>query len=197
MAGFSSFHVSPPLAVTSIISKVDFPIASEEGGKEALHAVLGNFHMGSDFQVFAEGSFSIPAIYLHDWPDRYIHTNYDTPANIDPTKLKRSAFIGAASAYVIADFNSNDVTNLIDLQKRQVLKRSVELMNYFELLPTDEQENAKYHFWDYEIKAFNSINSSSVRYFLLLTMISKNMAMCACGPPNAVKAKTRTSLRKI
>ena len=139
--------------------KVDFPMVSEEGGKEALHAVLGNFHMGSDFQVFAEGSFSIPAIYLHDWPDRYIHTNYDTPAMIDPTKLKRSAFLGAASAYAIANFGSNDVSNLIAVQKRQVLKRSAQLLSYCELLPQDEQENAMYYFWKYEEGSFNSIKT--------------------------------------
>jgi hypothetical protein len=139
--------------------KVDFPMVSEEGGKEALHAVLGNFHMGSDFQVFAEGSFSIPAIYLHDWPDRYIHTNYDTPSMIDPTKLKRSAFLGAASAYAIADFGSNDVSNLIAVQKRQVLKRSAQLLSYCELLPQDEQENAMYYFWKYEEGSFNSIKT--------------------------------------
>ena len=138
---------------------VDYPIVSEEGGKEALHAILGNFHMGSDFQVFAEGSFSIPAIYLHDWPDRYIHTNYDTPSMIDPTKLKRSAFIGAASAYVIANLDSNDVSRLIALQKRQVLKRSAALLSYCELLPPDEQDNAKHYFWAYEMAAFNSIKS--------------------------------------
>ncbi len=50
-------------------------------------------------------SFAIPAIYLNDWPDRYIHTNFDTAANIDPTKLKRVAFIGAASAYYLANDN--------------------------------------------------------------------------------------------
>lgn len=138
---------------------VDFPVVSEEGGKEALHAVMGNFHMGSDFQVFAEGSFSIPAIYLHDWPDRYIHTNYDTPAMIDPTKLKRSAFIGAGSAYVIANFDGDDVNQLIAVQKRQVLKRSADLLSYCELLSPDEQENAKYYFWEYEMAAFTSIKS--------------------------------------
>ena len=138
---------------------VDFPIVSEEGGKEALHAVLGNFHMGSDFQVFAEGSFSIPAIYLHDWPDRYIHTNYDTPSMIDPTKLKRSAFLGAASAYAIANFGSNDVSNLIAVKKRQVLKRSAQLLSYCELLPQDEKENAMYYFWKYEEGSFHSIKT--------------------------------------
>lgn len=136
-----------------------YPMVSEEGGKEALHAVLGNFHMGSDFQVFAEGSFSIPAIYLHDWPDRYIHTNYDTPAMIDATKLKRSSFIGAASAFFIANFGNDNIDDTIDLLKRQVLKRSNELLSYCELLSIEEQENAKHHFWNYEKAAFNSIKS--------------------------------------
>lgn len=137
---------------------VDIPMVSEEGGKEALHAVLGNFHMGSDFQVFSEGSFSIPAIYLHDWPDRYIHTNYDTPSNIDPTKLKRSSFIGAASAYVIANFTSDNVDDLIELRKKRILRRTADLLNYCELLTSDEQENAKHYFWKYEINSFKSIN---------------------------------------
>jgi hypothetical protein len=52
--------------------------------------------------VYQDSSFKIPAIYLNDWPDRYIHTNFDTAANIDPTKLKRAAFIGAASGYFLA-----------------------------------------------------------------------------------------------
>ncbi|MFT5216507.1 MAG: aminopeptidase YwaD [Glaciecola sp.] len=148
----------------------DLPIVSEEGGKEALHAVLGNFHMGSDFQVFAEGSFSIPAIYLHDWPDRYIHTNYDTPAMIDPTKLKRSSFIGAASAYVIANCDTNDVDGLIELRKQRILNRTSALLSYCELLPIEEKENAKYYFWKYEMDAFNSIK----RYALVSKAQEKN-----------------------
>ena len=56
--------------------------------------------MGSDHDVFFEGTWRIPGLYLHDWPDRYIHTNFDTAANIDPTKLKRAAFIGAVSGWL-------------------------------------------------------------------------------------------------
>jgi hypothetical protein len=64
--------------------------------------------MGSDHDVYQDSSFGIPAIYLNDWPDRYIHTNFDTPANIDPTKLKRTAFIGAASGYFLAGLSSSE-----------------------------------------------------------------------------------------
>ena len=55
--------------------------------------------------MYQDSSFGIPSIYLNDWPDRYIHTNFDTAANIDPTKLKRAALIGAASAYFLANFS--------------------------------------------------------------------------------------------
>ncbi|HEY2546176.1 MAG TPA: hypothetical protein VGI46_08940, partial [Candidatus Acidoferrum sp.] len=58
--------------------------------------------MGSDHDVYQDSSFGIPAIYMNDWPDRYIHTNFDTAANIDTTKLKRAAFIGAACGYFLA-----------------------------------------------------------------------------------------------
>jgi aminopeptidase YwaD len=80
----------------------EYPFVAPEGGKEPLRAEYSPFSMGSDHDVYQDSSFRIPAIYLNDWPDRYIHTNFDTAANIDPTKLKRAAFIGAASAYFLA-----------------------------------------------------------------------------------------------
>ena len=84
--------------------KADYPFVAPEGGKESLRAEYSPYTMGSDHDVYQDSSFGIPAIYLNDWPDRYIHTNFDTAANIDPTKLKRAAFIGAASGYFLAMF---------------------------------------------------------------------------------------------
>ncbi len=87
----------------------DYPLVAPEGGKEPLRADYSAYTMGSDHDVYQDSSFGIPAIYLNDWPDRYIHTNFDTPANIDPTKLKRVALIGAASGYFLANFSPRDV----------------------------------------------------------------------------------------
>ncbi len=134
-----------------------YPIVSKEGGKEALHAVLGEFHMGSDFQVFNEGSFRIPSIYLHDWPDRYIHTNYDEAGNVDPTKLKRSSFIGAGAGYFIANIESSDVADMVAIMKQQVLNRASALLNYCQPLPVEQQENTKFYFWKNELEAFQSL----------------------------------------
>jgi hypothetical protein len=83
-----------------------YPFVAPEGGKEPLRAEYSAYTMGSDHDVYQDSSFGIPAIYLNDWPDRYIHTNFDTAANIDPTKLKRAAFIGAASGYFLANLTA-------------------------------------------------------------------------------------------
>jgi hypothetical protein len=89
--------------------EAEYPLTAAEGGKEPLRAEYSPYSMGSDHDVYQDSSFRIPAIYMNDWPDRYIHTNRDAAANIDPTKLKRAAFIGAASGYFLANFSSADL----------------------------------------------------------------------------------------
>jgi aminopeptidase YwaD len=89
-------------------------LVAPEGLKDSLVADITPFEMGSDHDVYEEGSFRIPTIYLRDWPDVFIHTNNDTPANIDPTKMKRSAFIAAASGYFLAHAGGNDAARLAD-----------------------------------------------------------------------------------
>jgi aminopeptidase YwaD len=89
--------------------KAEYSLIAPEGGKEPLRAMYTAYTMGSDHDVYQDSSFGIPAIYMNDWPDRYIHTNLDAAANIDPTKLKRAAFIGAASGYFLANFSAHDV----------------------------------------------------------------------------------------
>jgi aminopeptidase YwaD len=92
--------------------EAEYPLVAPEGGKEPLRAEFVPYTMGSDHDVYQDSSFRIPAIYLNDWPDRYIHTNGDTSANIDPTKLKRAAFIGAASGYFLATAQRPDSLEL-------------------------------------------------------------------------------------
>ncbi len=89
-------------------------LVSPQGSKDSLVADFTPFEMGSDHDVYEEGSFRIPAIYLRDWPDVFIHTNNDTPANIDPTKIKRSTFIAAASGYFLARSGARDAARLAD-----------------------------------------------------------------------------------
>jgi hypothetical protein len=107
---------------------VAFPLIAPEGGKEPLLAQMQGIDMGSDHDVFFEGTWGIPGLYLHEWPDRYIHTNFDLAANIDPTKLKRSAFIGAVSAWFLADMSDDDVPAVVDLLLRNAISRSADVL---------------------------------------------------------------------
>ncbi len=63
---------------------------SPVGSKDMLLADFHDFTMGSDHDVYEEGSFRVPTIYMNDWPD-VIHTNQDSPHNMDATKLQRSS----------------------------------------------------------------------------------------------------------
>src|SRR3954453_1028681 len=86
----------------------DFPLAEPDGTKNALHAPIGGFTEGSDHQVWAEGSWRVPVVYIADWPDIYIHTQKDVPANLDSTKMRRAIFIAAASAWTLANLSNDD-----------------------------------------------------------------------------------------
>lgn len=106
---------------------VPYPLVAPEGQKNPQLALMEGLDMGSDHDVFFEGTWKIPGLYLHDWPDRYIHTNYDVAANIDPTKLKRAAFIGAVSAWFLATMSDDDVPAVMSLLRRNSLRRSADL----------------------------------------------------------------------
>ncbi|MGH9901045.1 MAG: M28 family peptidase, partial [Pyrinomonadaceae bacterium] len=125
-----------------------YPMFAPEGGKEALHAEMAEFSMGSDHQVYTDSSFGIPAIYLNDWPDRYIHTNFDSPANVDPTKLKRAAFIGAASAYFLANLGPQDAPAVLRLLQAGSLRRTATMLRRRAELPAEEAANLmRFHLW--------------------------------------------------
>ncbi len=136
-----------------------FPLVAPEGGKEALLAQFADFSMGSDHEIYTEGSFRIPAIYLNDWPDRYIHTNFDTPANIDPTKLKRAGFIGAASAYFLANLTSNDASTLWMLLKSHALGRTATMLQRRAELSAEEADNLTRFHLRYERAVIESMQN--------------------------------------
>ncbi|MGA3178273.1 MAG: DUF4910 domain-containing protein [Candidatus Acidiferrum sp.] len=120
--------------------KAAYLLSSPEGGKEPLRAEFSSYTMGSDHDVYQDSSFGIPAIYLNDWPDRFIHTNLDTPANIDPTKLKRVAFIGTASGYFLANLSAQTCTDIspqISMQQMIEMNEAVRRANQ---LPPSEME---------------------------------------------------------
>jgi aminopeptidase YwaD len=105
-----------------------WPLIDLAGDKRALQAKVGGFSEGSDHQVWAEGSWRIPVIYVSDWPDRYIHTQRDVPGNLDPTKLKRAMFIAAAAGWYLANVQQSDLPALEQAMESEGLERRAEAL---------------------------------------------------------------------
>jgi len=137
--------------------RAEYPFVAPEGGKEPLRAEYSAFTMGSDHDVYQDSSFGIPAIYLNDWPDRYIHTNFDTAANIDPTKLKRAAFIGAASGYFLASFDLAKIRVTLDNEYQADLAIDALRGKRGKEVEGDEYSNLLCHFEEYTHSAYLSM----------------------------------------
>jgi aminopeptidase YwaD len=134
-----------------------YPFVAPEGGKEPLRAEYSAYTMGSDHDVYQDSSFGIPAIYLNDWPDRYIHTNFDTAANIDPTKLKRAAFIGAASGYFLANMNLANAQNFHIVLFSDAMNRRAQAFRRWDMPLTVEYTNLLRRNVGYDVQAAESL----------------------------------------
>jgi len=136
-----------------------YPFVAPEGGKEPLMADFAEFSQGSDHEVYSDSSFAIPAIYLNDWPDRYIHTNFDTAANIDPTKLKRASFIGGASGYFLANASAADAESAWSAIRNRSVRRLALMLDRRSSLSSVESMNMTLFHYEYERKLFDSMRS--------------------------------------
>lgn len=82
------------------------PRSGEQGTRNQFLADVTPYSQGSDHDDYDSSTIAVPSLYLRDWPDIYIHTDHDTLQQIDATKLRRVALLGAASGYVYATLNA-------------------------------------------------------------------------------------------
>jgi hypothetical protein len=99
------------------------PILSFLGSRERFNALIIPFSDGSDHDVFCERMIGIPGVALINSPDPYFHTSDDDLPNIDPTQLKRNAFIAAAAALFVANAGDDDVPLLANEVYSRALQR--------------------------------------------------------------------------
>jgi hypothetical protein len=144
--------------------QAEYPLVAPDGGKEPLRAEYSAYTMGSDHDVYQDSSFGIPAIYLNDWPDRYIHTNFDAAANIDPTKLKRAAFIGAASGYFLANPGNTEGWPLLAAMRVGQLARQQFRLDRESSLAATDRAQTEFSACSYE-KVIEAKVFSQLRYY--------------------------------
>jgi len=93
--------------------------AGEQGTRNQFLADVTPYSAGSDHDDYDSSTVGVPSLYLRDWPDIYIHTDHDTLSQIDPTKLRRVALLGAASGYVYASLDAERSRGLLPFYTAQ------------------------------------------------------------------------------
>jgi hypothetical protein len=83
------------------------------GTRNELIADVTPYSSGSDHDDFDSSTIAVPSLYLRDWPDIYIHTDHDTLDQIDATKLRRVALLGAAAGYVYGSLDAKQLPTLL------------------------------------------------------------------------------------
>ena len=89
------------------------PALARQGTRNELFADVTPYSSGSDHDDYDSSTIAVPSLYLRDWPDIYIHTDHDTLDQIDATKLRRVALLGAASGYVYASVTAQQLPTLL------------------------------------------------------------------------------------
>src|SRR6266852_1345607 len=84
-----------------------------QGTRNEFIADVTPYSAGSDHDDYDSSTIAVPSLYLRDWPDIYIHTDHDSLDQIDPTKLRRVALLGAASGYVYASVEAPQLPKLL------------------------------------------------------------------------------------
>ena len=87
--------------------------AGEPGTRNEFIADTRAYSSGSDHDDFDSSTIAVPSLYLNDWPDIYIHTDHDTLQQIDPSKLRRVALLGAAAGYAFANLDASQLPRVL------------------------------------------------------------------------------------
>jgi len=86
---------------------------AEQGKRNEFIGDVTPYSAGSDHDDYDSSTIAVPSLYLRDWPDIYIHTDHDSLAQIDATKLRRVALLGAASGYVYASIDGRQLPSVL------------------------------------------------------------------------------------
>jgi aminopeptidase YwaD len=116
--------------------------AGGQGTRNELIADVTPYSAGSDHDDYDSSTIGVPSLYLRDWPDIYIHTDHDSLDQIDATKLRRVALLGAASGYVYASVSAQQLPQLLPFLTAQSETRLAQIFGEAQQLVDDPQLEA-------------------------------------------------------
>ena len=155
-------------------------VETRAGGQGTRNELIGDvtpYSSGSDHDDYDSSTIGVPSLYLRDWPDIYIHTDHDTLDQIDATKLRRVALLGAASGYVYASVTAQQLPTLLPFLTAQAEARVAQSFGAAQQLVDDPQLDAGVAWYE----ARNLVNQTLQREIATLHSIVEFSG----GPPEA------------
>jgi hypothetical protein len=113
--------------------------AGEQGTRNQFLVDVTPYSSGSDHDDYDSSTIAVPSLYLRDWPDIYIHTDHDTLQQIDASKLRRVALLGAAAGYVYASLDAELARNLLPYYTAQSQIRLAQLFKQAQIRVGDSK----------------------------------------------------------
>jgi aminopeptidase YwaD len=151
--------------------------AGGPGTRNELIADVTPYSSGSDHDDYDSSTISVPSLYLRDWPDIYIHTDHDTLDQIDATKLRPIALLGAASGYAYASVTSQQLPTWLPFLTAQAETRIARTFGRAQQLVDDPQLEANVAWYE----ARNLVNQTLQRE----TAVLRSMVDFTGGPSAA------------
>lgn len=100
-------------AVDNFVRYLDTQVTSTATGSDSFfNWRFSPFSANSDHYTLNDGAIRIPTLLIHHDPDPFHHANLDQPDRVDPTQLRRSGFVAAASAYFLASAGPREAYRL-------------------------------------------------------------------------------------
>jgi aminopeptidase YwaD len=160
--------------------------AGGQGTRNELIADVTPYSSGSDHDDYDSSTIAVPSLYLRDWPDIYIHTDHDTLDQIDATKLRRVALLGAASGYVYATVTAEQLPTLLPFLTAQAEGRLAQVFGAAQQLVDDPQLEVGVAWYE----ARNLVNQTLQRESATLHSIVEFTGGPAEGDADGAKALT-------
>ncbi len=88
-----------------------------------------DYTTGSDHYILSDPTVGIPCPMLVQWPDRWYHTNLDTPDKIDPAILKRSITFGAVYTYCLATLRIEDIPLIMNTTRARFAAKVADMVS--------------------------------------------------------------------
>ena len=109
-------------------------IRTQTGNNSPFNYRMVPFISSSDHVVFLDAG--IPAMQFNHWPDNFYHSSGDVAERTDPTEMKRTGFVGAASFFYLATAGAQEAKDLAwevsangDKWMAEVARQSARLMD--------------------------------------------------------------------